>query len=241
MPGLRVFRWSSDAPHVGLKEAYTIARVESGYSDWSSGRQRWTSVPGSLQILTPGDVCRDQPRGTSTRQVVTIAASVVESIVGKVRIQRQVAPDDERGLPFQRLHDAVWEGAGGIAVEAAVVEAIDALGNAQPLHSARPTRAVQRALTVLHERLSESISLDLLAEQADRDKFHLCREFRAQVGMSPHAYQTRVRVWRAKELLTLGMKPTEVAARVGFYDQSQLNRHFRRYVGTTPARYARSH
>jgi len=44
---------------------------------------------------------------------------------------------------------------------------------------------------------------------------------------------------RAKELLAAGVRPSEIAPRVGFYDQSQLNRHFRRIVGTTPGAYAR--
>jgi transcriptional regulator GlxA family with amidase domain len=170
-----------------------------------------------------------------------LAGNAVESVVGRARFQRHVVPGDERGLPFQRLHDAVRECADGIALEVAVLEAIGALGTTRPLDSDQPTRAVRRARALLHERLSESVSLDLLAEHADSDKFHLCREFRAQIGMSPHAYQTRVRIWRAKELLSVGVKPVEVAALVGFYDQSQLNKHFRRIVGTTPARYARGH
>jgi AraC-like DNA-binding protein len=71
------------------------------------------------------------------------------------------------------------------------------------------------------------------------DKFHLCRAFRAQVGLPPHAYLTRLRIMRAKELLAAGVRPSEIAPRVGLYDQSQLNRHFRRIVGTTPGAYAR--
>jgi AraC-like DNA-binding protein len=43
----------------------------------------------------------------------------------------------------------------------------------------------------------------------------------------------------AKQLLAAGVPPSDVAPQVGLYDQSQLNRHFRRIVGTTPGRYAR--
>ena len=46
---------------------------------------------------------------------------------------------------------------------------------------------------------------------------------------------------RAKQLLVAGVKPSEVAPRVGLYDQSQLNRYFRRLVGTSPGAYAREH
>jgi AraC-like DNA-binding protein len=76
-----------------------------------------------------------------------------------------------------------------------------------------------------------------LATYAALDKFHLCRAFRAQIGMPPHAYLTHLRIHRAKELLAQGVRASELAPRVGLYDQSQLTRHFRRIVGTTPARY----
>ena len=55
--------------------------------------------------------------------------------------------------------------------------------------------------------------------------------------MPPHAYLTHLRIQRARELLEQGVRASELAPRVGLYDQSQLTRHFRRIVGTTPARY----
>jgi len=90
----------------------------------------------------------------------------------------------------------------------------------------------------LRERISDSVTLDDLALHAGLDKFHLCRAFRAQIGMPPHAYLTHLRVARARRLLERGVVASQVASLVGFYDQSQLNRHFRRIVGTTPGRHA---
>lgn len=79
-----------------------------------------------------------------------------------------------------------------------------------------------------------------LATYADLDKFHLCRAFRAQVGMPPHTYLTHLRIARAKQLLRDGMRASDVAPLVGFYDQAQFTRHFHRLVGTTPARYGKA-
>ena len=45
---------------------------------------------------------------------------------------------------------------------------------------------------------------------------------------------------RAKALLSNGIRASELAPRVGLYDQAQLTRHFRRIVGVTPARYAKA-
>jgi AraC-like DNA-binding protein len=55
--------------------------------------------------------------------------------------------------------------------------------------------------------------------------------------MTPHAYQTKIRIRRAKSLLHAGLPITAVAAEAGFYDQAHLTRHFKRIVGLTPGRY----
>lgn len=101
----------------------------------------------------------------------------------------------------------------------------------------RHTRPVRRAREYLRAQLADSFTLDDVANDAALDKFHLCRAFREQVGMPPHAYLTHLRVQRARQLLTSGLRASELAPRVGFYDQSQLTRHFKRIVGVTPGRY----
>jgi AraC-like DNA-binding protein len=240
VPGLRVLRWSSDELYVGMKETYTITRVEAGRSAFFTRGKLWSSAAGSLRIQEPGDVVRDLSRdGPTTCQIVAFPPRTVENVIGKARVHSFLAAGDMRGAAFQRLHDAVNAGAERFALEVAVAEAISAfgaVGGAKCEH----TRAVRRAIELLREHVDVAVTLDALADHAGTDKFHLCRAFRAQVGLPPHAYLTRLRIMRAKELLAAGVRPGEIAPRVGFYDQSQLNRHFRRLVGTTPGAYARS-
>jgi AraC-like DNA-binding protein len=126
-----------------------------------------------------------------------------------------------------------------LSLEVVLAEAITALAATSDARREQ-TRPVRRAIELLRAQLAETVTLDDLAAHAGLDKFHLCRAFRAQVGLPPYAYLTQLRVLRAKELLAAGVKPTDLAPRVGLYDQSQLHRHFRRIVGTTPAQYARS-
>lgn len=238
-PGLRAVRWRTDELYTGMKEAYSVTRVESGRSRWLCGGRLFTSAPGTLQLLAPGDVHRDVSReGPSVCQIVGFACDEVERVTGSVRVLPQLAPDDPRALPFQRLHAAIEQRADRFTLESAVAEAIVAFGHFGDARYAH-TRPVRRARELLLERLAEAVTLDELAAHAGVDKFHLCRAFRAQVGLPPHAYLTRLRIMRAKELLVAGVRPSEIAARVGLYDQSQLNRHFRRLVGTTPGEYAR--
>ena len=239
IPGLRVFRSTTEELRVGMKECHVIGRTERGRSEWWAQGKVWNSEPGSIQLKRPGDVHRDIAHdGPITYQVILLPATELERVrdEGKVIAQANLTPSDERSRPFHRLHDAVAAGAERLSLEVALTEAIAAFTQ---LKSALPdyTRPVRRAVEYLRERLADPITLEELAQHASFDKFHLCRAFRAQIGMPPHAYLTRLRIARAKELLMSGVRASEVAPQVGLYDQSQLNRHFRRIVGTTPARY----
>ena len=239
VPGLRAVRWSADELHAGMKETYSIARVETGRSVWQGHGKLWSCGPGSLRVQQPGDVHREVSRdGPITFQIVSFPAHTVERVIGKIHVHPQLATNDQRGAAFHRLHDAVSAGAERLALEVAVAEAISAfaaIGDAPCDH----TRQVRRAIELLRARVAEPVTLDELAAHAGLEKFHLCRAFRTEVGMPPYAYLTRLRIMRAKQLLAAGVKPGDVASQVGFYDQSQLNRHFRRLVGTTPGQYAR--
>jgi AraC-like DNA-binding protein len=240
MPGLRVVRSTSEELRVGMKEYHAVARLEHGRSEWWARGRVWSGGPRTLQLKQPGDVHRDLAHdGPVTFQVVLLPANDVGRIAdeGKVVAHPYLTAGDERGRAFHRLHDAINRGADRLALEVAVTEAVAALA---VLASAAPdhTRPVRRAIAYLHEHLADAVTLDDLARAADLDKFHLCRAFRAQVGMPPHAYLTHLRIARAKQLLDRGVRASAIAPRVGLYDQSQLNRHFRRIVGTTPGRYA---
>jgi AraC-like DNA-binding protein len=240
VPGLRAIRSSSDEPYIGLKEHLTISRVEAGRAEfWTHGRL-WTAERGSVVIQQAGDVYRDARRdGSITYQILSLPADAVDGVVGDVRLPSCLAADDERGAAFQRLHDAVAAGADRFTLACAIAETMVALTEIEDPGRREPTRPVRRALAMIRERLAETVTLDELAQHAGLDKFHLCRAFRAQIGMPPHAYLTRLRIMQAKELLAAGAKPKDIAPRVGLYDQSQLNRHFRRIVGMTPGQFAR--
>ena len=62
------------------------------------------------------------------------------------------------------------------------------------------------------------------------------------MGLPPTRYLERLRVERAKEMIHSSDLPlVQIALAVGFADQSHFTRRFRRWVGCTPARYAREY
>ncbi|MEM9007538.1 MAG: AraC family transcriptional regulator [Cyanobacteria bacterium P01_F01_bin.86] len=105
----------------------------------------------------------------------------------------------------------------------------------QPVASAHT--AIKRARDYLHAHYAEDISLADLAAIAHLSRFHFCRLFSREVGVSPSTYQTQLRIAQAKKLLAQGLSILTVATVTGFYDQSHFGRTFKRQVGTTPSNY----
>lgn len=106
--------------------------------------------------------------------------------------------------------------------------------------TARVRWAVDTAKKYLVDHFDETVSLSTLAELTGVSRFHLCREFKQVVGMSPRAFQTLLRVWKAKRLLRHHAALAHVALDLGFADQAHFTRTFKRFVGTTPGQYQRS-
>ena len=89
----------------------------------------------------------------------------------------------------------------------------------------------------LREHYGENVSISELASMVGLSANYLIRTFRRTVGLPPHAYQMQVRIQEAKRAL-LGCKPiAQVALEAGFFDQSHLNRCFKRILGVTPKQY----
>ncbi|MGI8572314.1 MAG: helix-turn-helix transcriptional regulator [Solirubrobacteraceae bacterium] len=104
------------------------------------------------------------------------------------------------------------------------------LPGVEALHTARMGRGRRCA--------PASRPLASLASFAGLTRFELVRRFRQQAGLTPHAFQTNLRVARARAMLIAGDPIAWVAAACGFADQSHLTRTFRRMVGVTPGRFA---
>ena len=98
-------------------------------------------------------------------------------------------------------------------------------------------RAVVQALKFIHENYATDVSLADIAAAAHLSTYHLTRVFKKSTGVSPHQYVVQVRVNSARSLLIAGAgnrSLAEIAAAVGFADQSHLTRHFKRVLGVTP-------
>jgi AraC family transcriptional regulator len=87
----------------------------------------------------------------------------------------------------------------------------------------------------INAHLDDDLSLTELAAIVQISPHYFSHLFKQSMRMSPHQYVIRCRVERAKNYLLQGNASiAEVAYKVGFANQSHLNRHFKRLLGVTP-------
>lgn len=117
--------------------------------------------------------------------------------------------------------------------------------SARPSRSPAPPgtlseRALQQTRRYIDNHIGERISLADLARAAGVSRFHFARQFRRRTGESPMEFLLRLRIDRAKTLLEPGdARVVDVAAALGFADQSHFTRTFRRVVGVPPSVFMR--
>jgi AraC family transcriptional regulator len=104
---------------------------------------------------------------------------------------------------------------------------------------ALPRARLRAVVDYIEDHLDATPRLEQMAAVARLSSFHFARQFKAATGLPPHQYVISRRVERAKQLLHAGtgLSLAAVAARVGFSDQSQFCRHFKRLVGVTPGQF----
>jgi AraC-like DNA-binding protein len=241
----------SFAPHAHAEFMIVVTERGTARPRFWGAEQR--IGPGDLFVLNPGEVHGGGPASGAMwcyRSFYPPAALLR-------RVVRELARG-ERGTPafveevihdpmvtgmLRRAHLALERPGAALAGESLLIEALASLvaryaTDVVPVRRAgREHRAVTRAKEYLEALPGENVTLDALAQAAGIGPFHLCRVFRSETGLSPHAYQILVRVRRAKVLLARGLPIARAATDAGFADQAHLTRHFKRTFGVTPGRY----
>jgi len=236
-------------PHAHAE--YAIGIIEQGAQSVRLGGSRQIFVAGTLALINPGEVHTGQAQtdsGWAYRMLYPPVATVLAALGGKSPPVFRTASVNDPALyhGFLALHRALEQGSEALELDSRWQVFLSALTGRHAERGRRPVLlhrelgAVRRAQQLLQAYVMTGSALTLteLAEQAGLPSLPLLRAFKAATGLPPHAYQTQLRLDRARSLLAAGVPPAEVAFMVGFYDQSHLGRFFRETYGVTPGQYA---
>ena len=90
---------------------------------------------------------------------------------------------------------------------------------------------------LLQEDLEKDLTLNALAASLQTNPYTLLRKFKAETGITPHAYRMNCRINLARKYLREGKDIADTAIECGFFDQSHLHRHFKAMTTVTPQEY----
>jgi AraC-like DNA-binding protein len=231
---------------------WTVAVVQHGAARFEVDATRQRADRGELFVLEPEAVHTGMaavPEGWAYK-VLYLDPALLHDWEERDR----PAPRAARWVVFRdrslrdsllRAHAAIGTGRAGLELDEAVLGAVDALRphlrpGPVPDRGGSEHAAVGRARTHLVDHWDQSVSLAALSSVAGLSRFELVRRFRRDTGLTPHAFQTNLRIARARDLLHRGEAAAMVAAQCGFADQPHLTRTFKRAVGVTPGRFAAS-
>lgn len=90
---------------------------------------------------------------------------------------------------------------------------------------------------------ARNLSLEEISKIIHITPHHLCRLFMERMGMRPIEYLTKIRMKKAKELMThsINLSNKELANQTGYNDVSYFCAVFKKHEGITPGEFKRSH
>jgi AraC family transcriptional regulator len=99
---------------------------------------------------------------------------------------------------------------------------------------------LRRAIEYINANLDKDLRLSAIANAAGMSQYHFARLFKQSMGLPVYQYVIHHRIERAQQLLKHeNLAIADVALAVGFGNQSQFARHFKRIVGITPKEFRR--
>ena len=235
-------------PHA--HEEYAIGIIERGAQSVRFGSSRQIFAAGTLALINPGEVHTGQAqttRGWAYRMLYPPVETVRAILGSQPQPVFRTASVDDSAL-YQRFlapHVALERGGEALELGSRWQVFLTTLAGRHAEQGHRPVPlhhelgAVRRAQQILQACAvhGSALTLSTLDEQAGLPPLRLLRAFKAAAGLPPHAYQTQLRLQRARTLLAAGLPAAKVALAVGFYDQSHLGRFFRATYGVTPGQY----
>ncbi|MEU1482850.1 AraC family transcriptional regulator [Streptomyces sp. NPDC005752] len=239
-------RFADHAYPMHTHDAWTLLIVDEGMVRYDLDRHEH-GAPSSVVTLLPPHIPHNgdaaTPGGFRKRVLYLNTAQIDADLVGRA-VDRPVLRDPRLRHRVDQLHRTLELPGDELEAQsrlALVSERLAGHLSGEPVAPQVPDRRVAYALRdLLDERFVEGLPLRDAAERLHTHHTHLVRAFSREFGMAPHQYLTARRVDLARRLLLGGMRSPEVAASVGFYDQSHFSRHFKRVVGTSPGHYART-
>ncbi|MEU5873101.1 AraC family transcriptional regulator [Glycomyces sp. NPDC047369] len=227
-----------------IHDVWTLLIVDDGAVRFDLDRHRHGALRTSVTLLpphVPHDGSSATPDGFRKRVLYLDTSALDAELIGRAVDEPDLADPQLRDR-IHHLHQALAAPGDEFEAESRLALILDRLRRQLRQRPPVDGQPAGRGLAVrlrelLDARTVEGVTLGEAAQLLHAHPTHLVRIFTQVYGVPPHSYLTGRRIELARRLLLAGQRPVETAVAAGFYDQAHLARHFRRYLGVSPARY----
>ncbi|MCJ0764829.1 AraC family transcriptional regulator [Variovorax terrae] len=241
------------APHV--HDSFVVAATEIGGSEFKSRGRTDIAHQQALLVFNPAEPHSGRMGGSERWRYRSfyLAEPGIQAVLAALGIDRpryftsNVVRDPELVARFLELHRALDGEPDPLLHRELFVRSFGALfqrhGQAQQRVPGAPSadlRVLAPVLELMRDGHAERLTLEQMAAAADLTPFQLIGVFNRSIGLTPHTYLTQLRLRAALRRLQRGQSVVEAALASGFYDQSALNKHFKRTFGMTPLQYVQA-
>lgn len=249
IPGIREVlhaRFTDHAYPRHTHDTWTLFIVDDGAIRYDLDGHARGALPGMVSVLPPQVVHDGRPAtGAGFRKrVLYLETSLLgEHLIGPA-VDRPVVPDRSLRRDVAAVHDALACRDDALEAEttldAVVARIRSSLGDSPPERAVAPGRILaERLRGFLDAHLFEPVTMSAAAAELGASPTILARAFSDAFGIAPHAYVLGRRLDAARDRILAGQPLADIAAEVGFCDQAHFSHRFKRFLGITPARFAR--
>jgi AraC-like DNA-binding protein len=227
-------------------DAWTVLIVDEGAVQYDLDHREHGLAQAQVSLLPPNvphDGRSVRPEGFRKRVLYLEPDRLGDNVIGAAVDQPEYV-DPVLRHRIHQLHGVLLDGTEDLEAQSRLTLIEERLRqhlrrNVTAPSDRRDPGIASRLREVLDEAVPQGITLDEAAKLVHAHPAHLVRAFSREYGMPPHRYLTGRRVDLARRYLLDGRPPAEVATLAGFYDQSHLNRHFRKMLGVTPTSFVK--
>ncbi len=105
----------------------------------------------------------------------------------------------------------------------------------------RLSGTMQQTVEYINDHVTEELTVEKICSVSYMSKYHFCRQFKRQMGLTVMEYILKTRIIIAKELLLESeLSIGEISERCGFSSLSYFSRVFKADTGMTPTQYKKA-
>jgi AraC-like DNA-binding protein len=220
----------------------------TGEGRFRDGSTVFTIEPGSLYLTPPGSI--HQIFATNIRKPITYYALLLDAAGDEEALGLLEALGRRRGAypigTAQRFFFADLLEKSRSPKRELVMAAYHGLlsflysldGGLTASRAPTDNAHVEKALAIMHGAIERDLDLGALCDRIELSREHFVRLFTERMGMPPMRYYSRLKIEAARAMLSsTNLRVREIADKLGYDNQFNFARAFKRVSGMTPSEY----